>query len=109
MWPQVALHVRPQASDAGVADLCYISRNLKAFDKCANSMRLLRRPPSVLMAQAYDMKPEAEGTSNRRRVEWTRDIEAGDSFDFVLHPRRTHACDGMSIIDIIVWPQATAA
>ena len=72
-------------------------------------MCLLRRPPSVLMAQAYDMKPEAEGTSNRRRVEWTRDIEAGDSFDFVLHPRRTHACDGMSIIDIIVWPQAAAA
>ncbi|KAK9906836.1 hypothetical protein WJX75_008813 [Coccomyxa subellipsoidea] len=67
------------------------------------------RPPSVLMAQAYDMRAEGESASNRRRVEWTRNIEAGDSFDFVLHPRRTHACDGMSLIDIIVWPQAAAA
>lgn len=80
-----------------------------AADVAADVSRVLRRPPSVLMAQAYDMRAEAESASNRRRVEWTRDIEAGDSFDFVLHPRRTHACDGMSLIDIIVWPQAAAA
>lgn len=61
------------------------------------------------MAQGYDMKPEAETVSNRRRVEWVRDIEAGDTFDFVLHPRGNHACDGMSLIDVIVWPPAAAA
>lgn len=57
----------------------------------------------------YDMKPEAESLSNRRRMEWVRDIEAGDEFDFVLQPRGTHACDGMSVIDIIIWPAAAAA
>lgn len=61
------------------------------------------------MAQAYEMRPEAESRSNRRRVEWVRDIEAGDTFDFVLHPRRTHACDGMSLIDLVIWPAAPSA
>ncbi|CAL8462363.1 g1896 [Coccomyxa elongata] len=69
----------------------------------------LSRPPAVLMAQAYEMRPEAESKSNRRRVEWVRDIEAGDTFDFVLHPRRTHACDGMSLIDLVIWPAAPSA
>ena len=57
----------------------------------------------------FDQKPEAESFSNRRRVEWVRDIEAGDEIDFVLHPRGTHACDGMSVIDIIIWPAAASA
>lgn len=61
------------------------------------------------MAQAYEMRAEAESNSNRRRVEWLRDIEAGDTFDFVLHPRRTHACDGMSLIDLVIWPAAPSA
>ena len=57
----------------------------------------------------YEQRPEAESVSNRRRVEWVRDIEAGDELDFVLHPRGTHACDGMSVIDIIIWPAAASA
>lgn len=63
----------------------------------------------MLLEQPYDMKPEQESVSNRRRVEWIRDIEAGDELDFVLHPRQTHSCDGMSVIDIIIWPQAAAS
>ena len=57
----------------------------------------------------YDQRSEARSVSNRRRVEWVRDIEAGDEFDFVLHPRGTHSCDGMSVIDIIIWPAAASA
>lgn len=57
----------------------------------------------------YDQKPEAESVSNRRRVEWVRDVEAGDEFDFVLYPRGSHSCDGMSVIDIIIWPAAASA
>ena len=68
-----------------------------------------RRAPAVLMAQAYEMRPEGKAKSNRRRVEWVRDIEAGDNFDVVLHPRRTHACDGMSLIDLVIWPAAPSA
>ncbi|CAL5227669.1 g10676 [Coccomyxa viridis] len=67
------------------------------------------RGRAVLLQQGFDQKPEAESFSNRRRVEWVRDIEAGDEIDFVLHPRGTHACDGMSVIDIIIWPAAASA
>ena len=68
-----------------------------------------RLPPKSQWIRRYDQKPEAESVSNRRRVEWVRDIEAGDEIDFVLHPRGTHACDGMSVIDIIIWPAAASA
>ena len=62
------------------------------------------RAPALLMHQGFDQRLEADSVSNRRRVEWVRDIEAGDEFDFVVHPRQTHSCDGMSIIDIVIWP-----
>ena len=69
---------------------------------------LLKKALTVcaVLADRYDRKPEAESISNRRRVEWIRDIEAGDEIDIVLQPRGTHACDGMSVIDIIIWPAA---
>ena len=62
------------------------------------------REPALLMHQAFDAVAEAESTSNRRRVEWVRDIEAGDAFDVAVHPRATHSCDGMSVIDFVIWP-----
>lgn len=64
---------------------------------------------SCVLADRYDQKPEADSISNRRRVEWIRDIEAGDEIDIVLQPRGSHACDGMSVIDIIIWPAAAFA
>ena len=64
---------------------------------------------SCVLASRYDQKPEAESVSNRRRAEWIRDIEAGDEIDIVLQPRGNHACDGMSVIDIIIWPSAAFA
>ena len=73
----------------------------------AGCMLYSRDPPHWLCR--YDAKPEAESVSNRRRAEWVRDIEAGDEFDFILHPRGSHACDGMSVIDIIIWPAAASA
>ena len=64
---------------------------------------------NCVLADRYNQKPEAESISNRRRVEWIRDIEAGDEIDIVLQPRGNHACDGMSVIDIIIWPAAAFA
>ena len=66
------------------------------------------REPALLMRAAFEQRPEAQSVSNRRRTEWVRDIEAGDELDFVIHPRGNHACDGMSVIDILVMPAATA-
>lgn len=68
-----------------------------------------QRPSAVLLRQGFDQRPEELSTSNRRRVEWVRDIEAGDELDFVIEPRSNHACDGMSVIDIVVWPAAAGA
>ena len=60
------------------------------------------RTPERCLQEAYDPVPKG-ARPMRQRIEVTMLISPGDIFEFVVDPRENQDCDGIFIVEAVVW------
>ena len=61
----------------------------------------------LLFRQGHELAPDAP--PDRQRIQRDINLRPDDTLDFVTHPRGSHDCDGVFIVDIQIWAKVRRA